>query len=631
LPTDSEPTIVNGYSQPGAYTNTLATGDNAVIQIQIDGVSSGAANGLVLSGGDSTLEGLSITRFNIGVDIVGAGDDTLTGDFIGTTPAGNVGGYGNDVGVESNASSNSIGGAKPAARNVISGNSQQGVLLYGGSSANLIAGDYIGTDRTGENRLGNGNGGVALYDAPDNTVGGSALGAGNVISANGSDGVLVSSYSNGPGSLSTVIQGNTIGLDADGTIALGNGNNGVEVDYGAGTLIGGPKAADSNIISANQAGVFLQNSAIDVAIEGNEIGTDARGAAALGNEFDGVLLSGSDNTVGGTTAGAGNLISGNGRDGISEGVYAGTTGYNVIEGNEIGTDVTGTLAVPNGLNGVELATVGDVVGGATAATRNVISGNTQNGLVLEENATNILVEGNDIGTSATGTQSLGNGSDGLLVEDNASVNMIGGTTAKAGNTIAFNGGTGVAVTGNAVGNAILTNSIYANGDQGIVLSGNGNDLQVSPVLTSAVNSGGSTLVAGTLTAAPNTTYQVQFFSDPAADPSGSGQGETYLVTVTLTTNGSGVAAFSVKVKPAVAVGDVISATATSPLQNTSAFSTDVTVNASGVTGAADSATVPVDFVLGALSTNSSDPMDTVLTELAVNLVQAGIRQSGNGS
>ncbi len=120
--------------------------------------------------------------------------------------------------------------------------------------------------------------------------------------------------------------------------------------------------------------------------------------------------------------------------------------------------------------------------------------------------------------------------------------------------------------------------------------------------------------------------------DPTADPSESGQGETYLLTVTLTTNGSGLAAFSVKVKPAVAAGDVISATATSPLQNTSAYSADVTVNASGVTVVSDAAAaVPVDFVLGSLSTNSSDSTDAVLTELAVDLVQTGNRQSGNGS
>jgi hypothetical protein len=632
LPIVSLPTIINGYSQPGAQSNSQSTGDNAVIEIQIDGSSSGGADGLVLAGGGSTMEGFSITDFSDGILITGAGGDTVTGDFLGTTPAGNAGGYGNQVGMEIQTSGNTIGGSKPALRDVISCNNNQGVLLDDGASGNLIAGDYIGTDLTGENRLGNNGGGVVLHDAPANTIGGGAPGDGNVISANGNDGVQVSSSDNGPGSLDTVIQGNIIGLDAKGMVALGNSSNGVEIDYGAGTLIGGPKASDANVISANQAGVYLQNSAVDIAIEGNKIGTDASGEEALGNQYDGVLLSGSDNTVGGTTAAAGNLISGNGRDGISDGVYAGTAGNNDIEGNKIGTDVTGTVAIPNGQDGIELAANGDLVGGTTAATRNVISGNSQNGLVLEGNATGIRVEGNDIGTDKTGTQPLGNGSDGVLIESNASANTIGGTTARYGNTIAFNGGTGVTVTDSAVSDAILTNSIYANGDQGILLSGNGNDLQAAPVLSSAVSSRAVTVVSGTLTAAPNTTYQIQFFADPSADPSGSGQGETFLVTEWVTTNASGVAAFSVTIRPKVASGDVISATATSPAENTSAFSNDVTVTTSSVAMVGGVlAAAPTDLVLGALTSTSSDAMDTVLTELAVDLVQARKRPGGTGS
>ena len=90
-------------------------------------------------------------------------------------------------------------------------------------------------------------------------------------------------------------------------------------------------------------------------IEGNDIGTDLRGFKAIGNQYDGVLLSGTLNTVGGTAANAGNLISGNGRNGISDGSYAGSIGLNLIEGNLIGTDSTGTVAIPNGQNGVDIS------------------------------------------------------------------------------------------------------------------------------------------------------------------------------------------------------------------------------------------------------------------------------------
>ena len=87
----SHPTIINGYSQPGPYTNTLSTGDNAIILVQVDGSSSGGADGLVLSGGDSTVEGLSITRFSDAILLTGSGGDTITGNFLGTGPSGTQG------------------------------------------------------------------------------------------------------------------------------------------------------------------------------------------------------------------------------------------------------------------------------------------------------------------------------------------------------------------------------------------------------------------------------------------------------------------------------------------------------------------------------------------------------------
>ena len=140
-------------------------------------------------------------------------------------------------------------------------------------------------------------------------------------------------------------------------------------------------------------------------------------------------------------------------------------------------------------------------------------------------------------------------------------------------------------------------------------------------------------MTGTLTASPNTTYQIQFFANPAADPSGFGQGQTYLATKTVTTNGSGVASFTFTIKPALAAGEVISATATSPLDNTSAFSADVTVT-SAPTAPAVKATVAIAPAalaapattavteLTALPAVSSTPDDAVVTALAVDQVHA---------
>ncbi len=638
LPAVTRPTIINGYSQAGAHSNSLATGDNAVIQIWLDGSSSGGANGLVLTGGGSTVEGLSITRFSDGILISGSGANNVTGNFLGTSPSGSGFNVGNQTGIEIQASGNTLGGTKPAMRNIISGNNNNGVQIDDGASGNLVAGNYIGIDVSGSVRIGNGGDGVVLFDSPANTVGGSTSGAGNLISANGRDGIQVSSADNGPGSLDTVIQGNVIGLDSTGVLGMGNNSNGVEIDFGSGTLIGGPKAADANVISGNQAGISIQNQVMGVAIEGNDIGTDARGFKAIGNQFDGVLLGGADNTVGGSASGDGNVISGNGRDGISDGVYSNSVGFNTIDGNLIGTDSTGTVALANGLDGIELGTVGDTVGGTTKSARNVISGNAQDGLAIDQNVSNgavqgNLVEGNDIGTDQTGTQPLGNGSDGVHIQSNAVSNTVGGSAAKAGNIIAFNAGTGVLVTDNAVSNPILTNSIFDNGDQGIVLSGNGNALQVAPVLTSAVSSSSSTIVQGTLTATPNATYQIQLFANPAADPSGFGQGQTYLATKSVTTNGSGVASFSITIKPALAAGEVVTATDTSVSNNTSAFSADVTVTTAPKATAARTAIAPAaaspvasatmaDTVLGALPAASSTQDDSVLTALAIDQIDA---------
>jgi hypothetical protein len=172
--------------------------------------------------------------------------------------------------------------------------------------------------------------------------------AGNVISGNNNDGVLVSSQTNGPGSTGTTIVGNLIGIDATGLTDVGNGNNGVHIVYGSGTVVGGLTSSARNIISGNQAGVYLENTVTGVLIEGNYIGTDVRGFKAIGNQYDGVLLSGTLNTVGGTTAKAANLISRNGRNGVSDGSYARSIGENLIEGNLIGTDSSGTVAIPKG-------------------------------------------------------------------------------------------------------------------------------------------------------------------------------------------------------------------------------------------------------------------------------------------
>ena len=632
LPAVTHTTIINGYSQPGAHTNSSSIGDDAVIEIHINGASlPSGVNGLVLSSSGSTVEGLSLTNFNNDAIVVqGPGSNSIDGNFVGVAPAGSGNGSGNQVGICITGSlGNTIGGTL-ADRNVISDSNQQGVLLENGASDNKIVGNYIGTDASGVNRFSNGTG-IALYDSPNNTIGGTASQAANVISGNNNDGILVSSANNGPGSIGTVILGNFIGIDATGSIGVGNGNNGVHIVYGAGTVVGGVTASSRNIISGNQAGVYLENSATGVLIEGNYIGTDVRGFKAIGNQFDGVLLSGTLNTVGGMSAKAANVISGNDRNGVSDGSYAGSIGQNLIEGNLIGTDSSGTVAIPNGQNGVDINTVGDTIGGTAAGAGNVISGNDQYGIRLSGSASENVVKGNEIGTGKNGTGALGNSQDGIHIQDNASDNTVGGTVSAAGNIIEFNGGAGIAVGDSAQFNPILTNSIYSNGDLGINLTGNGNENLQPPVLASAVSKSKKTTIVGSLTGfAANSVYLIQFFSNKTADPSGFGEGQTYLGSLQVTTNGNGAASFQAVFDVSVSAGQFISATATDPTNDTSGFAADVTVtsSASGSSSAAiTSAAVVVDAiasksVLGTLSPASINQSDPIITDLAIDQIQA---------
>jgi hypothetical protein len=239
----------------------------------------------------------------------------------------------------------------------------------------------------------------------------------------------------------------------------------------------------------------------------------------------------------------------------------------VLEGNFIGTDVIGAAALGNGGAGVWITGTGDAVGGTAAGAGKVIAGNAGAGVVIE--AAGTRVQGNYIGTDVTGTQALGNGGNGVAVVG-ASHNTVGGSAPRAGNTIAFNGGDGVVIDG-GTGNAILHNTIVGNLGLGIELLHGGNNDQPAPELTAPVSGGGETDFAGTLTGRPLTTYTLEFYADAVVDPSGLGQGEQFLISATVTTDASGVAQFAVSLGLEVPAGEYLTATAADPGGNTSMF------------------------------------------------------------
>jgi hypothetical protein len=397
-----------------------------------------------------------------------------------------------------------------------------------------------------------------------------------------------------PNSTGNTIQGCYIGTNPSGT-AAGPGNNDGLVIGSANNLVGGTFPEARNLFSGNHdAGIaFGAVPAVNNnIIQGNLIGTNAAGTAAVQNDIDGISLAEStamNTLIGGTVAGARNVISGNGVIGIEiwgNGSTSRTPGA-FVQGNLIGTDITGTLALGNGSAGISIegANLGNQIGGTTAAERNEIAANGTYGVAVS--SVQNVVSGNFIGTNAAGTAGLGGHvGGGVVVAGNH--NTIGGTAAGAGNVIAYSasglGGDGVALFSSTMptGVAILGNSIHDNAGRGISLNG-GNSNQPAPVITGASIGGGNVTVTGTLSAAPSTTYRVEIFSNTACDsPIASGEGRSYLGFTNVLTDGSGHGLFGPVPFPIPGGQTVITGTATNPVNSTSAFSGCFTASSSAL-------------------------------------------------
>jgi hypothetical protein len=363
------------------------------------------------------------------------------------------------------------------------------------------------------------------------------------------------------------ILNNKIGVTSDGTAAKGNAEEGV-ADYSPGTVIG-----PGNIISGNLLGVLISGPvATGVLVRDNLIGTDITGALDLGNAQQGVLIdNASGNSVTGNASGS-QVISGNlvGVAITSSSPTSPPSSLNLVAGNLIGTDKSGLAPLPNAQEGVLIDSAnGNTIGGTTSAARNVISANHVGVHITGRSASSNLVQGNFIGTDITGVAPLPNETSGVVIDQNASGNLVGGSTAAAGNVIAFNPGDGVLVD-TGFFNSILTNSIFGNGGKGIDLTNGGNHNQPAPVLTSIDSVLSGTRISGALQGTPSTPYTIQFFSNPLAGP----EGKTFLGQISVTTNGSGQAVFTGNLPVTLDPNQpFITATATSASGDTSEFST----------------------------------------------------------
>jgi hypothetical protein len=340
LPPITEPVAIDGYTQPGASENTAITNaNNAVLKIQLSGNSAPAnAFGLALGpdAAGTRVKGLVINSFGEEGVFIDADNTVIAGNFIGTNAAGTSDlGNGAD-GVSIRSSGNVVGGPANAAQNVISGNGENGVSVrLAGATNNTISNNHIGTDENAEEDLGNSVSGVCVEDAPGVIVGGDAPGGagqdaggeqgeGNIISGNNEHGVEII----GDGASGSKVLGNYIGVNRNGNgfSNIGNTLDGVlvstatQVEIGGttGTTPDGPCAGLCNVISDNgRHGVEIANStSASNKVLGNRIGTDRNGGSDFGNVQDGVLVQSSGNVIGGTSAAARNVISGNDQYGV---------------------------------------------------------------------------------------------------------------------------------------------------------------------------------------------------------------------------------------------------------------------------------------------------------------------------
>src|SRR5262245_14292453 len=386
-------------------------------------------------------------------------------------------------------------------------------------------------------------------------------------------------------------------LDGSGA---GNGVSGLTISNAQST---GSEIRGLIISNFRDDGIQITAGANNVWIHGNWIGLSDTGAAGAGNRDNGIEVSATGARIGGPTAADRNVISDNRTFGI---VTSGNS--TIIQGNYIGTTATGTVQLQNMDDGIRIGSNSNTV------TGNVIGFKGHDGLEIADGDNNV-VQGNYIGTDPTGTINLAAGSnnsdDAIEISGDSDQNTIGGTAVGEGNVLANSAvGAGVNVSGDTSDqNEIRGNSIYNNAD-GIVLSSfaqeasgdadtGANQGQNYPDFTGATAS----FVAGnlqinniTLSTTANSTYVIDFYANPAA---GTLQGKRYLGSTTVATGAAGTVTFNATL-PVALSGERITATATctasgtgTEVDNTSPFSTTfVTVPAN---------TAPVNTVPGAQS------------------------------
>jgi parallel beta-helix repeat protein len=489
-------TTIDGYTQPGAAPATETTLAILLIELDVSQVTEFSGDGILITSANNVVQGLVINRYGLNAN-------------------------GATSGIE---------------------------IIGEGAFNNIVAGNYIGTDPSGTSGTSSEGCSVILSpDTHDNLIGGDSPGERNILSANNVYGVKL----DGVGVDGNTVSGNYIGADATGTADLGNRLEGVYIGASAsGNTIGGDTLGERNIISGNnQMGIWLRGSTnyhpTDNVIIGNYIGLDVTGAARLANTGEGVTIwNAQDNFI------MYNVISGNGDEGIYLSANDADLTGNVIVGNLIGTDATGTVEMRNLEDGISIYSSDgyqardNLIGGVVVGAGNLIATNSRNGIFLEGSGTqNNIIAGNLIAA---------NRYNGIIFTDGPKNNIV-----SPSNSIVYNQ-TGVLVSGSTTtGNIISQSNIYGNFTMAIELKYDANGGIQPPEINNATETEPITVTG---TACPGCT--VELFANTDDDS----EGEEYLGAVVADGGGD----FTMQVTGLEL--PYLTATATDPVDGTSQFS-----------------------------------------------------------
>ena len=440
---------IDGTSQSGASCGDLWAGGGHTLLVRIGNATNG--DGLTVQGDDVTIKGVSITDGEIGiVSDPGVSGLTVQCNYIGIAPDGSAAGQvdapGRGLRIRQNTNM-TLGGPSGTDGNVIGASNDDGVIFWQGGTNLSVRNNFIGTDPTGTAARANTNDGIEFLGGGTFTV---TEMSDNLISGNGRNGVSVKVGATLTGvSGDVLVQGNHIGVDRGGNTALPNGNAGFNIFAGSAltdATIGGTGTGDGNVVSANgNYGMYLAGTTDTVTILGNHVGVGADGQADLGNTNDGIrILDATSNvSVGNGAASGRNIVSGNSGDGIE--VFGGSTNT-TIRGNYIGLAADGSTIRRNNVRGLVLRANASTGGQNNALVDgNVISGNGA---------------GIDITSSAIGTL-------GASSTINITNNLIG---------VAADGTTARGNIGNGIKNTNVPGTILIGSDgNGNVIAHNGTD------------------------------------------------------------------------------------------------------------------------------------------------------------